>query len=199
MSAPEDVLERFAGSSSGSAPTSSRARSSRRRRARQGGLRPRGRRGGVPARREVRRRRVLDLHVKRARIQHADRSTLDFVPSWYGERLLALGDQRCARIGLTGPTEPGAARRRRPGARRPRPAAVPQARAPRSSTTTRRTGRSRPARRPGGRRSSIPTSTRRRAGEAVGADRCTSCGSTRTTPSPPGARGPTRSSAPPRG
>jgi aminopeptidase len=50
---------------------------------------------------------VFDLHVKRARILHAAQDTLDFVPSWYGERALALGDQRCARIGLTGPVEPG--------------------------------------------------------------------------------------------
>ena len=48
----------------------------------------------------------FDLHVKRARIQHADPETLGFVPSWYGERLLAIGDQRCARVGLSGPAEP---------------------------------------------------------------------------------------------
>jgi aminopeptidase len=49
----------------------------------------------------------FDLHVKRARIEHADPDTLDFVPSWYGERVLELGRQRCARIGLTGPVAPG--------------------------------------------------------------------------------------------
>lgn len=49
----------------------------------------------------------FDLHVKRARIEHADPETLDFVPSWYGERVLELGRQRCARIGLTGPVAPG--------------------------------------------------------------------------------------------
>jgi aminopeptidase len=48
-----------------------------------------------------------DLHVKRARILHADEDTLDYVPPWYGERLLALGDHRAARIGLTGPVAPG--------------------------------------------------------------------------------------------
>jgi aminopeptidase len=48
-----------------------------------------------------------DLHVKRARILLADEDTLDFVPSWYGERILELGRQRCARIGLTGPSSPG--------------------------------------------------------------------------------------------
>src|SRR5690606_21938572 len=50
---------------------------------------------------------TFDLHVKKARLQHADPSTLDFIPSWYGERLLALGDQRCARIGMSGPVAPG--------------------------------------------------------------------------------------------
>jgi len=49
----------------------------------------------------------FDLHVKRARLQHAPDDTLDFVPSWYGERILALGEQRCARIGLSGPVAPG--------------------------------------------------------------------------------------------
>jgi aminopeptidase len=47
------------------------------------------------------------MHVKRARILHADEDTLDFVPSWYGERLLELGRQRCARIGIAGPATPG--------------------------------------------------------------------------------------------
>ncbi len=49
----------------------------------------------------------FDLHVKRARLKYADPDTIDFVPSWYGERLLAIGDQRCARVGMSGPVEPG--------------------------------------------------------------------------------------------
>ena len=49
----------------------------------------------------------FDLHVKRARIEHASPDTLEFVPDWYGQRILALGDQRCARIGLSGPVAPG--------------------------------------------------------------------------------------------
>jgi aminopeptidase len=49
----------------------------------------------------------FDLQVKRARLMHAAEDTLDFVPSWYGDRLLELGRQRCARIGLTGPAMPG--------------------------------------------------------------------------------------------
>ena len=49
----------------------------------------------------------FDLHIKRARLRYAPEDTLDFVPSWYGERILALGDQRCARIALSGPIAPG--------------------------------------------------------------------------------------------
>jgi aminopeptidase len=51
---------------------------------------------------------VFDLHVKRARIEHADPDTLDFVPPWYGERLLAIGDAHGARIGMSGPADPHA-------------------------------------------------------------------------------------------
>jgi len=50
----------------------------------------------------------FDLRVKRARLEHAADDTLEFVPSWYGERLLALGDQRAARVGLSGPADPHA-------------------------------------------------------------------------------------------
>jgi aminopeptidase len=49
----------------------------------------------------------FDIHVKRARLEHASEETLDYVPTWYGERILALGEQRCARIGLSGPVAPG--------------------------------------------------------------------------------------------
>ncbi|HKE81136.1 MAG TPA: aminopeptidase [Solirubrobacteraceae bacterium] len=49
----------------------------------------------------------FDMHVKRARLLHADEDSLDFVPSWYGQRLLELGRQRCARVGLSGPATPG--------------------------------------------------------------------------------------------
>jgi aminopeptidase len=49
----------------------------------------------------------FDMYVKHARLKHATGETLEFVPSWYGERILALGDQRCARIGLSGPIAPG--------------------------------------------------------------------------------------------
>jgi aminopeptidase len=49
----------------------------------------------------------FDPWVKRARIAHAREDTLDFVPPWYGERMLALGETRAARIALSGPTAPG--------------------------------------------------------------------------------------------
>jgi aminopeptidase len=49
----------------------------------------------------------FDMHVKRERLLHADEDTLEFVPSWYGARLLEMGRQRCARIGLAGPANPG--------------------------------------------------------------------------------------------
>jgi aminopeptidase len=49
----------------------------------------------------------FDMHVKRQRILHADEDTLDYVPTWYGQRLLELGRQRCARISLSGPATPG--------------------------------------------------------------------------------------------
>jgi aminopeptidase len=49
----------------------------------------------------------FDPWVKRARIEHAAEDTLDYVPPWYGERMLALGEHRAARIGLSGPVAPG--------------------------------------------------------------------------------------------
>jgi aminopeptidase len=49
----------------------------------------------------------FDPWVKRARIEHAAEDTLDFVPPWYGERVLALGEHRAARVALSGPTAPG--------------------------------------------------------------------------------------------
>jgi aminopeptidase len=49
----------------------------------------------------------FDIHVKRARIEHAPADTLEYVPPWYGERILALGEHRAARIGLSGPVAPG--------------------------------------------------------------------------------------------
>jgi aminopeptidase len=51
---------------------------------------------------------VFDVHFKRARARYADPETLSFVPPWLGERALALGEYRCARVALTGPVAPGA-------------------------------------------------------------------------------------------
>ena len=48
-----------------------------------------------------------DPYVRRARIEHGSDEALATVPSWIGERILALGEQRCARVALTGPSVPG--------------------------------------------------------------------------------------------
>jgi aminopeptidase len=49
----------------------------------------------------------VDPYVKRARIEHAAEETLSFVPDWYGDRVLRLGDAHAARIFATGATTPG--------------------------------------------------------------------------------------------
>jgi aminopeptidase len=49
----------------------------------------------------------FDPWIKRARIAHAADDTLEFVPPWYGERILALGRERGAAITLSGPVAPG--------------------------------------------------------------------------------------------
>jgi aminopeptidase len=49
---------------------------------------------------------VFDIHLKRARAMYADPETLSFVPPWYGQRVLALGEQHAARIHLAGPVAP---------------------------------------------------------------------------------------------
>ncbi len=51
---------------------------------------------------------VWDVYFKRARMLHADPETLNFVPPWYADRMLALGENRCARIGLLGAVAPHA-------------------------------------------------------------------------------------------
>jgi aminopeptidase len=51
--------------------------------------------------------RYFDPHVKRSRIEHAAADTLEYVPPWYGERVLALGRERGASIALAGPSAPG--------------------------------------------------------------------------------------------
>jgi aminopeptidase len=48
----------------------------------------------------------FDPHLKRVRIESADPDTLDFVPQWYGERVLEHAEQNGARILLRGVTAP---------------------------------------------------------------------------------------------
>jgi aminopeptidase len=48
----------------------------------------------------------FDAYVKEARVRYADPETLDFVPPWYGERMLALGEILAARINFTGVSTP---------------------------------------------------------------------------------------------
>jgi aminopeptidase len=47
-----------------------------------------------------------DPHLKRERVLYAADEVLDFVPAWYGERTLQLGEERAATISLSGPVEP---------------------------------------------------------------------------------------------
>jgi aminopeptidase len=51
---------------------------------------------------------VFDSYFKRARALYSDRDQLPYVPPWLGERLLALGEHRAARIALSGPAAPRA-------------------------------------------------------------------------------------------
>jgi aminopeptidase len=50
----------------------------------------------------------VDPLVKRARIEFAREDTLDFVPPWYGQRILDLGEERGANIAIRGLTVPNA-------------------------------------------------------------------------------------------
>jgi aminopeptidase len=49
----------------------------------------------------------FDPYVKRARLQHAPDDTLEFVPEWYGKRMLQLGDVHAARIVFVPRVSPG--------------------------------------------------------------------------------------------
>jgi aminopeptidase len=51
---------------------------------------------------------VFDVYFKRARALNAERDTLSYVPPWLGERVLALGEHRAARISMSGPAAPHA-------------------------------------------------------------------------------------------
>jgi aminopeptidase len=48
----------------------------------------------------------FDPYLKRVRIESANPDTLDFVPQWYGERVLEHAEQNGARINLRGVTAP---------------------------------------------------------------------------------------------
>ena len=50
-----------------------------------------------------------DPWIKRARIEHADESTLDYVPPWLGERMRWLGEEHASRISFVGPDAAAAA------------------------------------------------------------------------------------------
>ena len=49
----------------------------------------------------------FDPYVKKARLQHAPDDTLEFVPEWYGRRMLQLGDEHAARIIFVPRVSPG--------------------------------------------------------------------------------------------
>jgi aminopeptidase len=49
----------------------------------------------------------FDPYVKKARLQHAPDETLEFVPEWYGKRMLQLGDVHAARIVFVPRVSPG--------------------------------------------------------------------------------------------
>jgi aminopeptidase len=49
----------------------------------------------------------FDPYVKKARLQHAADDTLEFVPEWFGRRMLQLGDVHAARIIFVPRVSPG--------------------------------------------------------------------------------------------
>lgn len=49
----------------------------------------------------------FDPFVKLARLEHAPEHTLEYVPPWYGARVLALGELAGCRIGFAGASHPG--------------------------------------------------------------------------------------------
>jgi aminopeptidase len=49
----------------------------------------------------------FDPFVKRIRLERAPEDTIDFVPSWFGRRLLALGEGHGVRISITPQVPPG--------------------------------------------------------------------------------------------
>src|ERR1700756_2799066 len=51
---------------------------------------------------------VFDRQLKRIRLEAARDDTLEFVPDWWGERILALGRNNAARIAIAPTPDPGA-------------------------------------------------------------------------------------------
>ena len=139
----------------------------------------------------------FDPWVKRERIAHAREETLEFVPPWYGERMLALGDHRAARIAFSGPTAPGILDDLDPvRAGKDRLPAIKESVKVLADRTT--NWSIVPGPNPAGPASSIPTWSRPRRWRSCGSRSCTSAGSTRTTRRRRGPRAPT-SSRPRRG
>ena len=60
----------------------------------------------------------FDPYLKRARVENADPETLEYVPQWYGDRMLAHAAAKGARVSLGGPDEARPAQRPRRVARR---------------------------------------------------------------------------------
>jgi aminopeptidase len=50
---------------------------------------------------------VFDGHIKRIRLESAREETLEFVPEWWGHRVLALGQNNAARISIAPVPDPG--------------------------------------------------------------------------------------------
>src|SRR3954454_13138863 len=50
---------------------------------------------------------VFDGQIKRIRIESAREETLDFVPDWWGRRMIGIGDTKSARISLAPTPDPG--------------------------------------------------------------------------------------------
>lgn len=127
----------------------------------------------------------FDPYLKRVRIESASPDTLDFVPQWYGERVLEHAEQNGARISLRGVTAPNVmdgldksllGKDMLPSVKE----------TSRSSASARPTGASSRRRIRRGRRSSIPICRRTRRMSSSGASLSTCCASTSPTRSPPG-------------
>src|SRR6476661_586990 len=50
---------------------------------------------------------VFDGHIKRIRLESAREDTLSFVPEWWGQRILAIGEHHSARIAIAPTPDPG--------------------------------------------------------------------------------------------